>query len=231
MLTRRSFGSIGFVSLISLDGRAKGQAPPVHLTSQEDLQRLMGLLHITELRRGANGRDPHAPNAANYDEAKANPYPDLPDPLVTKSGKKVTTASAWWKQRRPEIVEDFDREIYGRMPKPTPKVRWEVKNTASDTVGNVPVRTKQLVGHVDNSNYPQVTVDIQLSLTTPANAAAPVPVIMEFGFVRCPGGPPRPPAPGPTWQEQVLANGWGYAILLPTSVQADNGEGLRSSAW
>ena len=110
MLTRRSFGSIGFVSLISLDGRAKGQAPPVHLTSQEDLQRLMGLLHITELRRGANGRDPHAPNAANYDEAKANPYPDLPDPLVTKSGKKVTTASAWWKQRRPEIVEDFDAE-------------------------------------------------------------------------------------------------------------------------
>ena len=61
MLTRRSFGSIGFVSLISLDGRAKGQAPPVHLTSQEDLQRLMGLLHITELRRGVNGRDPHAP--------------------------------------------------------------------------------------------------------------------------------------------------------------------------
>lgn len=70
MLTRRSFGSIGFVSLISHDGRAKGQAPPVHLTSQEDLQRLMGLLHITELRRGANGRDPHAPNAANYERSQ-----------------------------------------------------------------------------------------------------------------------------------------------------------------
>jgi hypothetical protein len=74
----------------------------------------MGLLKITELRRGANGRDPQAPNAANYDESKANPYPDLPDPLVMKNGKKVTSASAWWKQHRPEIVEDFDREIYGR---------------------------------------------------------------------------------------------------------------------
>jgi hypothetical protein len=36
-----------------------------------------------------------------------------------------------------------------------------------------------------------------------------------------------PPVPhGPTWQEQVLAKGWGYAVLIPTSVQADDGEGL-----
>jgi hypothetical protein len=203
----------------------------VHLTSQEDLQRLMGLLHITELRRGANGRDPHAPNAANYDEAKANPYPDLPDPLVTKSGKKVTTASTWWKQRRPEIMEDFDREIYGRMPKSTPKVRWEVKTTASDTVANVPVRTKQLVGHVDNSAYPQVTVDIQLSLTTPANAAAPVPVIMEFGFVRRPGGPPRPPSPGPTWQEQGLTHGIIGLVNKGQPRKVDDWGSLRAWAW
>ena len=70
-----------------------------------------------------------APNAANYDESKANPYPNLPDPLVLKNGKKVTTAEMWWKQRRPEIVEDFDREIYGRVPKETPKVKWEVTDT------------------------------------------------------------------------------------------------------
>ena len=32
-------------------------------------------------------------------------------------GKKVTTAEMWWKQRRPEIVEDMEREVYGRVPK------------------------------------------------------------------------------------------------------------------
>jgi len=32
---------------------------------------------------------------------------------------------------------------------------------------------------------------------------------------------------GPSWQQQVLAKGWGYAIYIPTSVQADNGEGLN----
>lgn len=99
----------------------------------------------------------------------------------------------------------------------------------------MPVVTKQLVGHVDNSADPAITVGIQLSLTTPAHAAGPVPVIMEYGFSGFPGGGrfgPRPgggfPVPiGPTWQQQVLAKGWGYAIYTPTSVQADNGAGLR----
>src|SRR5437588_670187 len=126
----------------------------------------------------------------------------------------------WWKQRRPEIVEAFDREIYGRVPKETPKVKWEVTATDKQKVGDVPVVTKKLVGHVDNSSYSLITVDIQLTLTTPADAKEPVPVIMEFGFGR--GGPVREGS----WQQQVLAKGWGYAILSPNSIQADNGAGL-----
>ena len=200
--------------------------PPVELTAQEDHQRMLRLLGIAALRPGPSG-DPKAPNAANRDESKANPYPDLPDPLRLKDGTKVTTAEGWAK-RRLEIMEDFDREVYGRVPATTPRVTWEVLSTTREVNGDVPVITKRLVGHVDNSSYPHVTVDIQLTLTTPAAAAGPVPVMMEFGF----GGPrpPRPgappPPPGPTWQQQVLAKGWGYAILVPTSVQADNGAGL-----
>jgi len=205
---------------------------PVHLTAQEDEQRLMGLLHITELRRGVDGHNPQAANAANYDESKANPYPKLPDPLVLNNGHKVTKAAQWWKQRRPQIVEEFDREIYGRAPKNTPGVKWEVTKTATETNGDVPVVVKTLVGHVDNSIDPQITVDIQLTLATPANAAGPVPVIMEFAYtgmrpgIRPPGLPPPPVVVGPTWQQQVLAKGWGYAMLSPTSIQADNGAGL-----
>ena len=88
-------------------------APP-QTTAQQDHQQMMDQLHITSLRPGADGSHPQAPNAANYDEAKANPYPNLPDPLVLKNGKKVKTAKVWWSKRRPEIVEDFDREVYGR---------------------------------------------------------------------------------------------------------------------
>ena len=198
--------------------------PPVQLTAQEDRQRLLDLLHITSLRNGANGSNPQAPNYANYDESKANPYPELPDPLLLKNGKKVTTAKMWWEQRRPEIVEDFDREIYGRLPKVMPGVKWEVTSTTQETVGDVAVVTKQLVGHVDNSAYPQITVDIKATLTTPAKSAGPVPVMMELG-----GGGGRGPAPaGPGWHDQVLAKGWGYAVMSTNSVQADNGAGLTA---
>jgi hypothetical protein len=217
---------------------------PQQLASEADHKAMMDQLHIDKLRQGANGSNKQAPNYANYDESKANPYPNAPDPLLLKNGKKVTKASQWWNQRRPEIVEDFDREIYGRVPKNLPKVKWEVTNTTEGKNGDVDIVTKQLVGHVDNSSYPQVTVDIQATLTIPKNAAAPVPVMILFG----PGAPiggGRGPAPaaakgappagakaggrgpqGPSAQHQLLAKGWGYANLSTGSVQADNGAGL-----
>lgn len=205
-------------------------APPVVLTAEQDHQRIMNLLHISSLRPGANGNNPQAPNAANYDESKASPYPNLPDPLILKSGREVTTATVWWNQRRAEIVEDFDREIYGRVPRVTPKVKWEVTSTTREVKYETPVITKQLVGHVDNSSYPPITVDIQLTVTKPASAAGSVPVIMEFGFSGArPGGAASnvPPGAGAqSWQQQVLAKGWGYAIITPNSIQADNGAGL-----
>ncbi len=187
---------------------------------------MLELLGIYQLRPGANGRYPAAPNAANYDEARANPYPNLPDPLVLKNGLKVTSPDLWWKRRRPEIVEEFDREVYGRVPKATPAVVWEVTSSEQQAVGDVPVVTKRLVGHVDNVSYPLISVDIQLTLATPANAKGPVPVIMEFGFGGRQFGPPPGGRGGPSWQHQVLARGWGYAILVPNSIQADNGAGL-----
>jgi hypothetical protein len=211
--------------------------------TEEDHKNMLAQLKITApLRQGANGNDPNAPNAANYDESKANPFPNLPDPLTLKNGQKVTTAKMWWEQRRPEIVEDFDREIYGRTPKNLPRVRWEVVKTTKDTVAGKDVITKDLVGHVDNSFYPSITVDILLRLTIPANAKAPVPVIMNFGVVpppgfvppappvRAPGDTTRPAAPpqqqGPGALQQVIERGWAYALIAPNSIQADNGAGL-----
>jgi hypothetical protein len=196
-------------------------SPPVQLTAEQDHQRMMHLLKITSLRPWRDGMNPQAENYANYDESKANPYPNLPDPLVLKDGQKVTTPQIWWNQRRPEIIEDFDREIYGRVPRDTPKVNWKVTGITRARSRKVPTITKQLVGHVDNSSYPLITVDIQLTLTTPANATGSVPVIMEFGWGKFWG---RIPPSFDDWKQQVLAKGWGYAVIIPTSVQADSGD-------
>jgi len=222
-------GIVGLPLLAKSNGPALlAPAPVVELTTQQDHQRTMGLLGITSLRRGPSG-DPNASDASNADESKATPYASLPDPLTFKDGRAVKTARDWTR-RRAEIVEDFDREVYGRMPATTPAVKWEVTATTTDAVGGVSMVTKQLVGHVDNSSYPLVNVDIQLTLATPANASGPVPVIVEFGFAPRPRAANAPPAPAPppegTWQEQLARKGWGYAVLVPTSVQADNGAGL-----
>ena len=122
------------VAFAALTIAAQAQQP--NPATQQDHQRLMDLLHITELRKGADGSHPDAPNYANYDESKANPYPNLPDPLVLKNGKKVKSAKDWWTKRRPEIVEDFDREIYGRVPPNIPAVKWELVSTTRATLKN-----------------------------------------------------------------------------------------------
>lgn len=207
---------------------------PAQLTAEQDHQRLMDLLHITTIRPAANG----APNATdhlpNYDESKAGPDSPLPNPLIFKNGKPVKSTKDWQQKRRAEIFEDFDREIYGRAPARTPKVTWELIDTTNETNGGVHVVTKHLVGHVDNSADPAITVNIELTLSTPAKAAAPVPVMLELAFskevmeriAKLYPEMAKQAAASPTWQQQVLAKGWGYAIYIPTSVQADKGDGL-----
>ena len=192
---------------------------------------MMDQLGIKTLRAGPSGNEKD-PNHANFDEAKANPYGDLPDALTLNNGKKVTSAEEWWKKRRPEIVEDFEREVVGRIPPNVPKVTWAVKSTTDSMAGIFPIVEKQLVGHVDNSAYPSINVDIEMTLAMPRNATGPAPVTIMFSsaairqflashpeFKKMMGS--DPPA-----TEQLIANGWGYALLDTSSIQADNGAGL-----
>jgi len=246
--------------------------PPVTFTADQDHQNMMDQLGIKALRPGPSGNE-KAPNHANYDEQLANPYPNLPDVLTLANGHKVTSPEMWWKQRRPEIVEDMEREVYGRLPAGIPKVTWSVAVTDKEFVGFMPVVAKKLVGHVENSSYPLIDVNISMVLVTPATAKGPVPVLIMFGrsslpapaqpspedsdkinaalkallakedpslqaiFDRYPAyninaslpAPAfgmRPPAGDPPAAQQLIADGWGYALLDPASIQADNAAGL-----
>ena len=160
------------------------QNKAIQKATQEDYKNMLAQLKIDSIRRGPSG-NPSAPNAANTDESKATQYKTLPDPLILKNGKKVTDTKTWWNKRRPEIVADFDKEIYGRVPKKTPKVNWEVVSTVDTTFGNIQAVTKNLLGHVDNSLYPQINVDIQLSLTVPKIVSKPVPVPISNMVLAC----------------------------------------------
>jgi len=231
---RRAFSAALYFIALAASFAQSSQFAQTHLTSEQDHQRLMDLLGLKSLRRGPDG-DPKSSNSANFDESKVPPY-TLPDPLTLKNGQRVIDAKVWWQRRRPEIVEDFDREIYGRVPANPPKVNWELVSTTKETVGNIPTITKKFLGHVDNSSYPAITVDIQLTVTTPAHATGPVPLMMEFALAPEVFAGIRKRftdaqwtaynGDTPPWQQLVLAKGWGYAVLIPVTIQADNGEGL-----
>lgn len=196
----------------------------INQVSYQEHQALLLRLGITGLRPGPSG-NPDAPNAANTDESKAKTYESLPDPLVFNNGKRVKNAKAW-KKRREEIVEHFDREIYGRLPEGVPPVVWELAGIKDTIFGGVNAIEKTLRGIVDNSSWPGIDVVIDLTVTTPKEADGNVPLVMEFGWNfpwnRGSGGPREP-----TWKELLIEKGWGFATLVPASIQADNGAGLR----
>lgn len=221
--------------LLALAALLPAAPPPVTWTTAEDHQDMLRQLGLTSLRPGPSGRE-GAPNQANYDESIANPFPNYPDPLKLNNGRPVKSPKTWWTQRRPEILEDFSREVLGRVPSNAPKITWTVTRTVEDKVGMLPVIARELTGHADNkacseSDCPEITVDIQMVVVTPTGVNKPAPLMIMFGRAALPSAPVpaafarfAPPSPTPT--EQLIAAGWGYAILTPASIQADNGAGL-----
>jgi hypothetical protein len=216
-------------SAVIVVAQEKQSSGMVTMTTQEDHQNMLRQLGITKLRPGPNGNEA-APNHANYDEALANPYPNLPELLVCGDGTVVKTKEEWIAKRRPEIVALFEREVIGQVPAETPRVTWKVIEEKEIAAGDIPVIEKTMAGIVDNSRCPEIEVKIALKVGVPKNADKPVPTLIMFsgfGFGGR-GGPPRPGSRplGPSREEILAKAGWGYAFLNPTSVQPDNGAGL-----
>ncbi|MBN2685368.1 MAG: hypothetical protein JXR40_08825 [Pontiellaceae bacterium] len=202
---------------------ARNEAPPSWIEEgYNDHQYMMDLLGIKTLRPGKDGGSQTGPG---FDEATANDWmPTIPNALIMKDGTKVTTPEQWEK-RRAEIVEDFESEVYGRIPDNVPGVTWEITETSEGSVGDFKTITKTLVGHVDNSAFPQITVDIQASITVPADATSAVPIFLQFGggFGGFGGGGGNGAVNTNGVPYQALSHGWGYGTINPGSIQGDRG--------
>jgi len=181
----------------------------------DDYQNMMDRLGIKSLRPGKSGSNQTGPG---FEEATANEWmPTMPDALVMKDGTKVATPQQW-NRRRAEILEDFEREVYGRIPVSVPEVNWEITETTKGETEGIPTITRKLVGHVDNSGFREITVDIQASFTVPANTPVPVPLFLQFGF-----GGGMFAGMGGGASQQAIRHGWGFGTIVPNSIQADRG--------
>ena len=198
--------TVSLLCLLPACGSMQAQAP-VNYSAEQDQKNMMDQLRIKALRPGPSGNE-KAPNHANYDESVANPYPKLPDPLTMNDGQAVTTAQMWREKRRPELLEMFSKYIYGRVPAAMPAVHWTVTAVDHEMIGFTPVIAKDLIGEVDNSAYPAISVRIHMTLVKPANAKGPVPVLMMFGRAGF-------PAPNePSGEELDRVNAAWKALLI-----------------
>lgn len=177
----------------------------------------------TNPRRDSQAADPAL--RPNYNELLANPFPFYPDPFTTFSGKKVKNARMWYKVRRPEIKEVFEREVYGRIPENVPNVDWQIAREYDAKLADMDIVIRELRGIVDNSSYPEIEVEIQAQVMWRKDAAENLPVVVDFSYML---GMPMSWGGAISWQQQVLERGWAAAQILPNTVQPDSGHGLRS---
>lgn len=112
----------------------------------------------------------------NYDESAVPDY-ELPDPLTCEDGRRVTDADAWRDVRRPEILDLFERSVYGRMPEGPPEMRVELRDEARDALDGRAVRKQYEVRFTE---APRPRMDLLVYLPADPDAASPVFLGLNF---------------------------------------------------
>lgn len=113
------------------------------------------------------------PPRVNYDEAKVPAY-TLPDPLILRSGEPVRDAATWQRKRRPEILQLFETQMFGRSPARHPKLTFELTSIEQAALGGKAVR-KEVSIRIEGKA-------LRLLLYLPAGATGPVPVFLGLNF-------------------------------------------------
>jgi hypothetical protein len=111
-------------------------------------------------------------------EEKEVPRYTLPDLLVTARGIKVTTADEWTTMRRPEILDLFSTQIYGRVPRVKVKIENIPGPADPSALCGKAIRKEITVRFTNGSLQDSMT----LLLYLPANAKKPVPVFLGLNF-------------------------------------------------
>lgn len=234
---KRKLFTTAMLLSISVSAFAQFAMPRVNRDSLQKVTEADYAAMVKELGIGTPrpGRDPNNADVSrqpNYDELMANPYVQYPEALVTFDGKKVKNAKEWKKVRRPELVNYFEEEVYGRIPAEVPAVNWKVVKEDKIDMDGIACINRTLSGVVDNSSCPSIKVEIQASVLYPEGATN-VPVIVEFGYMLMPPSPkamsfgPQKPDPAESWQMMTVRRGWAAATITTGSIQADGGHGLR----
>jgi hypothetical protein len=113
----------------------------------------------------------------NYDEAKVGTY-TLPDPLKLNDGKAVRNAKTWWTKRRPQIVEMFETQQYGRDPGRPADEKFAVTDQGTPALNGKAIREQVTISFSNDPSWPRIHLLIYL----PAAQHKPVPMFFTINF-------------------------------------------------
>lgn len=113
----------------------------------------------------------------NYDESKVPDY-QLPDPLVTVDGQKVTDAATWKSKRRSEILKMFAEQMYGTAPQSWPELTFHQFDRDDKALDGTAIRKQVTISFTGVPNAPSFDLLVYL----PHAASKPVPVFVGLNF-------------------------------------------------
>jgi hypothetical protein len=134
---------------------------------------LMAILFSMNDEHFADAADPLPP--PNYDEAKVGDY-TLPDLLTCVDGSKVKDVAAWTMYRRPELLELYRSQMFGRAPQKPVDLKFEIAGVDKAALGGLATRKEVLIRVAPDAPV------IRLLLYVPNNRRGPAPVFLGMNF-------------------------------------------------
>lgn len=191
-----------------------------------------------------------SPAEVNYDESQVPAY-QLPDPLVMSDGRPVRSSAQWWQERRPEILRQFQEQMYGVMPDRAVDMQVQVVSLDASTLVEG-ARRKEVRLHfpgLGSEGY----IQLLIYLPPVGEPRSRVPVFLGYNFQgnhtihadpgitksrvweRAPSSGPRVPgddtrgSQSRRWPvELILQRGYGIATAYYGDVDPDFDDGFRN---
>jgi len=158
--------------------------------------------------------------APNYDESRVPAFV-LPDPLVDRSGSRVTTPHAWRSTRRAQLERQFASEVYGRTPAGDATIAASTTETDSNALGGRATRKQVTLGFGSKPKGP--AMHLLLYLPNARKARAPVFLSLNFRGNHAVAADPA----------IQLARAWlpNDAAGVTANHATDGGRGTDASRW
>ena len=167
------------------------------------------------------------PPVANLDESKIPPYEE-PDVLMTKDGRRLTSAKEWQDRQRPDIYRSFEKNVYGRMPTRMVPVSYTLTAVDSSALGGLAIRKELTIHFSPTDTAAKLNVVMYLPKTAghrPGTADRhPIPVFVGYSF----GGNATLETSSQWPLKEILARGYGVVSAWYWDIEPDRPDGWQT---